>query len=101
MKQSSVIGAGIVGLATALALQDSGRQVVLIDRLPPGEGTSSGNAGIISTGAVHPESMPGIWKEIPGMTLNRMAPLRSAPWLSFAVPALAFSFPAQCQHRNR
>lgn len=79
MKQSSVIGAGIVGLATALALQESGRQVVLIDRLPPGEGTSSGNAGIISIGAVHPESMPDIWKEIPGMTLNRTAPLRLRP----------------------
>lgn len=79
MKRSGVIGAGIVGLATALSLQESGRQVVLIDRLLPGEGTSSGNAGIISTGAVHPESMPGIWKEIPAMTLNRMAPVRLRP----------------------
>ncbi len=79
MKRSGVIGAGIVGLATALSLQESGRQVVLIDRLLPGEGTSSGNAGIISTGAVHPESMPGMWKEIPAMTLNWMAPVRLRP----------------------
>jgi D-amino-acid dehydrogenase len=79
MKKASVIGAGIVGLATALSLQENGRQVTLIDRLPPGEGTSSGNAGIISTGSVHPESMPGIWKEIPAMTLKRLAPVRVRP----------------------
>jgi D-amino-acid dehydrogenase len=89
MKNASVIGAGIIGLATALSLQESGREVTLIDRLSPGEGTSSGNAGIISTGSVHPESLPGIWKEIPNMTLNSLAPLRlrpayfwrSLPWL--------------------
>ena len=77
--QSIVIGAGIVGLCTALYLQESGRAVTLIDRLPPGEGTSSGNAGIISTGSVHPEAMPGIWKEIPHMLLQRLAPISVRP----------------------
>ena len=64
--------------------------MTLIDRLPPGEGTSSGNAGIISVGSVHPEAMPGIYKEIPYMVFRRMAPvtLRSAhlwhflPWFT-------------------
>lgn len=74
-----VIGAGIVGLCTALYLQETGRPVILIDRLPPGEGTSSGNAGIISTGSVHPEAMPGIWKEIPHMLLQRLAPISVQP----------------------
>lgn len=77
--QSIVIGAGIVGLCTALYLQETGRPVTLIDRLPPGEGTSSGNAGIISTGSVHPEAMPGIWKEIPHMLLQRLAPISVRP----------------------
>jgi D-amino-acid dehydrogenase len=76
---SIVIGAGIVGLCTALNLQESGRAVILIDRLPPGEGTSSGNAGIISTGSVHPEAMPGIWKEIPHMLMQRLAPISARP----------------------
>lgn len=82
MKQhypSIVIGAGIVGLCTALHLQETGRSVTLVDRLPPGEGTSSGNAGIISTGSVHPEAMPGIWKEIPHMLLQRLAPISVQP----------------------
>jgi len=76
---SIVIGAGIVGLCTALHLQETGRAVTLIDRLPPGEGTSLGNAGIISTGSVHPEAMPGIWKEIPHMLLQRLAPISVRP----------------------
>lgn len=76
---SIVIGAGIVGLCTALYLQETGRRVTLIDRLPPGEGTSLGNAGIISTGSVHPEAMPGIWKEIPHMLLQRLAPISVRP----------------------
>jgi len=87
--QTVVVGAGIVGICTALYLQEKGRQVTLIDRLPPGEGTSSGNAGIISVGSVHPEAMPGIWKEIPHMLMQRMAPIslrpayapRLLPWL--------------------
>lgn len=77
--QSIVIGAGIVGICTALYLQEQGRQVTLIDRLSPGEGTSSGNAGIISVGSVHPEAMPGIWKEIPHMLLQRRAPIIVRP----------------------
>lgn len=76
---SIVIGAGIVGLCTALYLQESGRAVTLLDRLPPGEGTSFGNAGIISTGSVHPEAMPGIWKDIPHMLLQRLAPISVRP----------------------
>jgi D-amino-acid dehydrogenase len=77
--QTVVVGAGIVGICTALYLQDKGRQVTLVDRLAPGEGTSSGNAGIISVGSVHPEAMPGIWKEIPHMLLQRQAPISLRP----------------------
>jgi D-amino-acid dehydrogenase len=86
---SVVIGAGIVGICTALYLQEAGRPVTLVDQQPPGEGTSFGNAGIIASGSVHPEAMPGFWKEIPGMMLNRLAPVsirpayvpRFLPWL--------------------
>ena len=79
MTRATVVGAGIVGLCTALYLQKSGRQVTLIDPLSPGAGTSSGNAGIISVGSVHPESMPGIWKEIPEMLLQPQAPVKLRP----------------------
>ena len=76
---SIVVGAGIVGICTALYLQEKGREVMLIDRLPPGEGTSLGNAGIISVGSVHPEAMPGIWKDISTMLLQRQGPVSLRP----------------------
>jgi glycine/D-amino acid oxidase-like deaminating enzyme len=43
-----IIGAGVVGLSTALYLRRSGRDVVVIDPLPPPGGASFGNAGMIS-----------------------------------------------------
>ncbi|WP_443697720.1 FAD-dependent oxidoreductase, partial [Pseudomonas sp.] len=38
--QTIVLGAGIVGVCTALHLQARGVQVILIDRQQPGNGTS-------------------------------------------------------------
>ncbi|MEO8859102.1 MAG: FAD-dependent oxidoreductase, partial [Burkholderiaceae bacterium] len=40
----AVLGAGIVGAATALVLADEGHTVTLFDRDAAGAGTSSGNA---------------------------------------------------------
>ncbi|WP_169196975.1 FAD-binding oxidoreductase [Devosia sp. MC1541] len=55
---SIVIGAGMVGVSTALALQERGHNVVLVDRSEPGRETSYGNAGIIQTEAVQPYVIP-------------------------------------------
>lgn len=53
-----VIGGGMVGVATALALQERGRQVLLLERGEPGRETSHGNAGLIQTEAVSPYPIP-------------------------------------------
>lgn len=58
MTDALVIGAGMVGVATALALQARGRDVVLVDRREPGRETSYGNAGIIQAEAVEPYAFP-------------------------------------------
>ena len=79
LTQRVVIGAGVVGLATALALQRPGVTVTLIDRLAPGSGTSSVNAGIVAAGSVHPESMPGLLASLPSMLLNPGGPLHLRP----------------------
>ncbi|MFQ3237602.1 MAG: glycine/D-amino acid oxidase-like deaminating enzyme [Paraglaciecola sp.] len=55
-----IIGAGVVGAATALALQKSGHKVTLIDRDAPCSGASFGNAGAIVNGSCAPTAMPGI-----------------------------------------
>ncbi|MGI9477708.1 MAG: NAD(P)/FAD-dependent oxidoreductase [Hyphomicrobiaceae bacterium] len=53
-----VLGAGMVGLGTALQLQRRGQSVALIDRRPAAEETSYGNTGIIQSEAVMPYSFP-------------------------------------------
>ena len=57
-KDAIVLGAGIVGVSTAIHLQRRGRQVVLVDRQPPGQGTSFGNAGLIQREGVVPYGFP-------------------------------------------
>jgi D-amino-acid dehydrogenase len=80
-----VIGAGIIGMTTALELQKQGRQVVVIDRLAEvGMGCSYGNAGWITPCFAMPLPQPGMfWKSI-GWLLNPDSPLYIKPepsWL--------------------
>ena len=44
----TILGAGIVGIASALSLTERGFKVAMIDRNPPAEGASYGNAGSLS-----------------------------------------------------
>ncbi|WP_226628580.1 NAD(P)/FAD-dependent oxidoreductase [Alloyangia pacifica] len=53
-----VLGAGMVGVSTALALQTRGHAVSLVDRGAPGRETSFGNAGIIQAEAAEPYGLP-------------------------------------------
>jgi D-amino-acid dehydrogenase len=72
----AVIGGGIVGLSTALELQERGRSVVLID---PGEQrarASFGNEGVISRGSIFTVAGPAIWPNALGYLLNRNSALR-------------------------
>ncbi|MCP3380316.1 FAD-binding oxidoreductase [Bradyrhizobium sp. CCGUVB4N] len=64
MKSAIVLGAGIVGVATAIHLQRRGWTVALIDRKEPGRETSYGNAGIIQSEALRPHPMPHGWDEL-------------------------------------
>jgi D-amino-acid dehydrogenase len=65
-----VIGAGIVGVSTALHLQMRGMKVLLIDRRDAGQETSYGNSGIIGNCYVLPFAPPA-FKKIPRVALNR------------------------------
>src|ERR1700712_1708772 len=83
MKKITVIGAGIVGIATAAYLRRDGHAVTVIDKLPPGEYTSSGNAGILSPGSCVPIAMPGILGKVPGYLSDPNGPLK-VRWAYFA-----------------
>ncbi|UWR15616.1 FAD-binding oxidoreductase [Sulfitobacter sp. M368] len=84
-----VIGAGIVGVSTAIWLRRAGVEVTVIDRGAPGTGTSHGNAGVLASCAMVPVTGPGLLRKAPGMLLDRDFPLflrwsylpRLLPWL--------------------
>lgn len=66
-----VLGAGMVGTCAALELQLRGHAVVLVDRRPPGEEASYGNAGLIQREAVEPYAMPRDWRTLLGVAFRR------------------------------
>ena len=75
-RKAVVIGAGIVGISTALYLQRDGAHVTIIDPESPAEaGASFGNAGLIATQIVQPLATASILPKIPSMLLDEMAPL--------------------------
>jgi D-amino-acid dehydrogenase len=85
-----VLGAGIVGVSTALHLQERGRRVLLVDRDEPGSQTSHGNAGLIERSSVIPYAFPRSISALAALAANRtiavryrpLALLKMAPWLA-------------------
>ncbi|MCC2112044.1 MAG: FAD-binding oxidoreductase, partial [Hyphomicrobiales bacterium] len=65
-----VLGAGIVGVSTAIHLQRRGLRVALVDRRDPGEETSYGNAGIIVQETVEAHGLPETLAELFAYALN-------------------------------
>ena len=78
----TILGAGLVGICTALSLAERGVCVRIIDRGPPGQETSAGNAGVISPWSIIPQSLPGTWRQIPQLMFGAQRPLsiKAATW---------------------
>ncbi|MEP3275431.1 MAG: FAD-binding oxidoreductase [Stappiaceae bacterium] len=93
MKQNKsvvVIGAGIVGVSSAIWLHRAGVDVTLIDKAEPGMGTSYGNAGVLAACSVAPVTGPGLIAKGPKMLLDPDFPLFLRwPYLPKLVPWLA------------
>lgn len=94
----AVIGAGVIGVACARALQRAGHRVVVFDPQPAGAHCSSGNAGHIAIDHIRPLARPDIVAGVPRMLMTARAPLilrwrglpSLAPWLArFTGAALA------------
>ncbi len=86
-----VIGAGIIGAATALRLVGEGYRVTILDPGEPGgpQAASHGNGAFLSPASIIPMSGPGLWKKVPGYLLDPAGALtirwrylpRLMPWL--------------------
>lgn len=90
----AVIGAGVIGLATAEALLAEGHEVTLIDPNTPGMGASYGNAGTIADYAVMPVGTPDVLRNLPALLFDRDSPLaiRRAALLSLTPWLLRFAW---------
>lgn len=86
-----VIGCGIAGVCSAIALLKAGYRVTLLEPANPGgeQAASYGNGAWLSPASIVPMSMPGLWRKVPGYILDPEGPLtirlrhlpRLAPWL--------------------
>ncbi len=86
-----VIGAGIVGAATAVELLRDGHRVTIVEPGEPGgeQAASYGNGCWLSPSSVVPMSAPGLWKKVPGFLADPLGPLairwsyfpKALPWL--------------------
>ena len=75
MKTIIVIGAGIVGVSTAIWLQRSGFKVTIIDQKGPATGASHGNAGILAASSIIPVPNPSLIKKLPFYLLSKDSPV--------------------------
>lgn len=71
----TIVGAGIVGVCCALALQAEGLRVALLDGAGPGEGCSKGNAGHLAVEHIAALSSPATILQVPKMLLQPNGPL--------------------------
>ncbi|PYF80471.1 glycine/D-amino acid oxidase-like deaminating enzyme [Marinomonas alcarazii] len=74
-----VIGAGIIGISTALKLQQQGKQVLVLDSKGVAAETSSGNAGAFAFADVIPLATPGIMRKAPKWLIDPLGPLSLRP----------------------
>jgi D-amino-acid dehydrogenase len=88
----AIIGAGAVGVISAIEALREGHRVTLIDVGAPGgeQAASYGNAGWLSSHSVIPPAEPGTWRKVPGYLMDPLGPLairwsylpKALPWLT-------------------
>jgi len=95
-----IVGAGAIGLATALALSEQGRAVRVLDAGRIGGGTSHGNCGTITPSHAPPLAAPGVpWRALQWM-LSPRAPLYIPPRLDPALWRWLWQFARRCNRAD-
>jgi D-amino-acid dehydrogenase len=87
----AIIGAGAIGVISAIEVLRDGHRVTIIEPATPGDvqAASYGNAGWLSSHSVIPPAEPGVWKKLPKYLMDPLGPLairwsylpKALPWL--------------------
>lgn len=100
MGRVAIVGGGVVGLATGLALLDAGQSVILIDDDADGQAASWGNAGHIAVEQVEPLASLALLRSVPRRLFRRGGaldfPLSAiGAWFPFGLRLMAAAQPAR------
>lgn len=95
-----IIGAGAIGLATALALVTAGRGVRVLDAGRVGGGASHGNCGTITPSHAPPLAAPGVLRQALRWMLTPDAPLYIKPRFDPALWRWLATFASRCNVRD-
>jgi len=95
-----VVGAGVAGLATALALLQDGREVRVIDAGRIGGGASHGNCGTLTPSHAPPLAAPGTITRALKWMFKGDAPLYIPPRFDPALWRWLLGFAMRCNHRD-
>lgn len=95
-----IIGGGVIGLATALALLESGRGVRVLEADKPGSGSSHGNCGTLTPSHAAPLAAPGTVGRALRWMLTPDAPLYVRPRLDPALWRWLLGFARRCNNRD-
>ncbi|MFB2550248.1 NAD(P)/FAD-dependent oxidoreductase [Ensifer soli] len=106
MASVGIVGAGIIGTASAVNLIDRGHSVTLFERDPDRRHASVGNAGVLAVPEIDPLARPEMVLAAPKWLLDPLGPLtvrwqdatRLAPWL---LAFLAASRPSRAEESKR
>ncbi|MEO8758976.1 MAG: FAD-binding oxidoreductase [Devosia sp.] len=74
-----IVGAGIIGVATAFKLKEAGRDVLLIDRKGIAEETSRGNAGAFAFSDIMPMATKDVLRKLPRWLADPLGPFTVRP----------------------
>ncbi|SLN65472.1 NAD(P)/FAD-dependent oxidoreductase [Roseisalinus antarcticus] len=92
-----VIGAGIVGMSSALWAQKQGLRVAICDPNPPGSGTTYGSACTLATYACIPVNSPSLFADLPRLLFSQDSPLGFNLWHGLTHPRWMLSFLNNCR----
>tara|TARA_R110002051_G_scaffold83650_9_gene148339 strand:+ start:21681 stop:22937 length:1257 start_codon:yes stop_codon:yes gene_type:complete len=95
-----VVGAGIVGMSSALWAQKEGMKALICDPNPPGSGTTYGSACTIATYACIPVNNPSIFTSLPHLLTSRESPLSFNVRHGLKNPRWMLSFLNNCRATN-